>query len=70
MAANQQWLNQSNIRIALAAVPNIVAETPENAAFRCDQRGIMDNGYCAPSKNERMWSASGKFESIGDLSNA
>ena len=54
---------QSHIRIALASAPNIVAETPEeDAAFRCGhQRGIMDNGFCAPSKNERIWSASGEF---------
>ena len=58
MAVDQQ----SNIRIALASAPNIVAETPEeDASFRCDQREIMDNGFCAPSKNERIWSASGEF---------
>ena len=66
MAVDQQ----SNIRIALASAPNIVNETPEDAAFRCNQRGIINNGYCAPSKNERIWSASGKFESIEDSSNA
>ena len=55
MAVDQQ----SNIRIALASVPNIVAETPEDPAFRCDQRGMF---ICirlgALSENEKIWSAS------------
>jgi len=55
MAVNQQ----SNIRIALASAPNIVAETPEDAALRCDQHGMLrDYGFCASSENEKMWSAS------------
>ena len=54
-AGNQQ----SKIRIALGSAPNIVAETPEDAALRCDQHGmLMDYGFCASSENEKMWSAS------------
>ena len=59
MVVNQQ----SNIRIALACAPNIVAETPEEAVlFRCDEHGMfIDCGFCAPSENEKNWSASGEL---------
>ena len=54
-AGNQQ----SKIRIALASAPNIVVETPEGAALRCDQHGMLvDYGFCASSENEKMLSAS------------
>ena len=55
IAVNQQ----SNIRIALASVPNIVGETPEDAAFRCDQYGMfMCSCFGALSENEKISSAS------------
>ena len=58
IAVNQQ----SNIRIALASVPNIVGETPEDPAFSCDQHGMfMCIRFCALSENEKIWSASGEL---------
>ena len=61
MAVDQQ----SNICIALASAPNTVAdETPEEAAFCCDQHGIlMDCDFCTPSENEKIWSASRELRS-------
>ena len=58
MAVDQQ----SNIRTALASAPNTVAETLEEAAIRCDQHGmLMDCGFCTPSENEKICSASGEL---------
>ena len=58
MAVNQQ----SNIRIALASAPNIIAETPEEAACRSDQHGMLvDYGICALCESEKIWSASGEL---------
>ena len=58
MAVNQQ----SNIRIALAFMPNIVGETPEDAAFRCDQHGMfMCSRFGTLSENEKISSASGEL---------
>ena len=58
MAVNQQ----SDIRIVLASVPNIVGETPEDAAFRCDQHGMfMCSRFGTLSENEKISSASGEL---------
>jgi hypothetical protein len=52
----------SEIRIALASAPNIVAKTPKEAAraVRCDQHGMLNTsfGISTSSENEKIWSAS------------
>ena len=53
---NAGWMRTENIRFY---TPNIFDEMPEEAAFYCDQHGmLMDCGFCAPSENEKIWSAS------------
>jgi len=56
----QAGVNQhAEARIALASALIIAAKTPKNAAFRCDEHGMfMNYGFCAPSENEKIWSAS------------
>ena len=64
-AGNQQL----EIRIALASTPNIVTKALVEAAFHCDQHGVLSMGYGISDStvNEKIWSAASfvsKCESI------